>query len=606
MTAYEVLYRNNIPSPIDEGSFYKLIKEFQESYFQEIQYNEKLSKHRRPVTFLNELLQGKNGKDGVYNYLLKIQGREEMRDVDDNCSGYVNSKIEELWHEDKNLRTLYAATVAYSKLRSKDFTKIAVHVAEYRAINKAAKKIQRTIAQYSNSNGHLHFAISKAGDIITADPKLNKANYYRFHINEMETIRKRFEVVQNMTKDDAKRYEIEFEEGIPISSIPRPQNHQEAYKLFTGFNGETICSYNKNVFFQKFGSWDLVNVEAEIVHLEKFISIANGKGYKDAVEAANGNGDNDYYCYLRLKSNYYLSNPLTENDMVFNSRLSSVYGKYFLFYEYLNKLLPNKKVSITSAQQETEVEELMIPEITYSSNNSITVQGKTYFFPFDCYDTCKNVMLLREELSKQTVSAITLQEFPELIFDPALFTGFYDFAGLIYNIIETLVDDVRNTVHRGKAGKEKLLSHFLSICRKCALKFKDPAQISNVVLVEEVTNKLKKFPDAYQCYMEALEKINNSVYKRNALDDLRLSLELLLKDILSNNKSLENQLSEIGKYQKQKGLSPTINNMFYHLLNCYSDYQNNNVKHGNNIASQEVEFILNITSTFINFLIASK
>ena len=602
MTAYDVLYRNNIPSLIDERSFYKLIKEFQESYFQEIQYREKLSKHRRPVTFLNELLQGKNGKDGVYNYLLKIQGREEMRDVDDNCSGYVNSKIEELWHEDKNLRTLYAATVAYSKLRSKDVTKIAVHVAEYRAINKVAKKIQRTIAQYSNSNGRLQFAILKAGDIITVDPNLNKANYYRFHINEMETIRKRFEVVHTMTKDDAKRYDIEFEEGIPISSIPRPQNHQEAYKLFTGFNGETICSYNKNVFFQKFGSWDLVNIEAEIVHLEKFISIANGKGYKDAVEAANGNGDNDHYCYLRLKNNYYLSNPLTENDMVFNSRLSSVYGKYFLFYEYLNKLLPKKK-SITSAQQETEVEELMIPTITYSSNNSIAVQGKTYYFPFDCYDICKDIMLLREEIVKPTVSAITLQEFPEQIFNKELFTGHYDLAAVVYNIIETIVEDAQNTIHHGKAGKAKLFDGFLTICKEFALNFKHTLNVNNRGSIVETIQLLQKYPGVYACYQSALDKISKSIYERNALDDLRLSLELLLKSILNNHKSLENQFSELAKYQQAKGLSSELINMFNRLLDYYSKYQNNYVKHNNNVNRNEIGLILDLTSTFIKHLV---
>jgi hypothetical protein len=44
------------------------------------------------------------------------------------------------------------------------------------------------------------------------------------------------------------------------------------------------------------------------------------------------------------------------------------------------------------------------------------------------------------------------------------------------------------------------------------------------------------------------------VFLRNVLDDMRLSLELLLKAVLGNDKSLENQIPQLGGFIKEKGL----------------------------------------------------
>ena len=130
------------------------------------------------------------------------------------------------------------------------------------------------------------------------------------------------------------------------------------------------------------------------------------------------------------------------------------------------------------------------------------------------------------------------------------------------------------------------------------------SKATNTGLISETLQLLGKYPDAHELYLDGLNKIRNGVDSRNSLDDLRLSLEILLKQILGNHKTLENQLSDIGKYQKQKGLSTEISNMFNKLLDYYGKYQNNNVKHANNVTTKEIDFILDITSTFIKFLIS--
>ena len=114
---------------------------------------------------------------------------------------------------------------------------------------------------------------------------------------------------------------------------------------------------------------------------------------------------------------------------------------------------------------------------------------------------------------------------------------------------------------------------------------------------------LKDFPEAAKLYQSALNKLNEGRYERNLLDDLRLSLELLLKSILSNNNSLEKQTKDIGAFLKEKESSAEARNMLTTLINHYSQYQNNYVKHNDSVIKNEIELIVNLTSAFISFII---
>lgn len=123
--------------------------------------------------------------------------------------------------------------------------------------------------------------------------------------------------------------------------------------------------------------------------------------------------------------------------------------------------------------------------------------------------------------------------------------------------------------------------------------------------IEETSHWLEIYPEAYQHYNEAYRKYKSQdgqLY-RNLLDDARLSLEVLLKAILSNNKSLENQQSELGKFIKDKRGTTEVTNMFWQLLNYYSRYQNNRVKHDEDIAEVEITFIFELTTVFMRQLV---
>ena len=121
-------------------------------------------------------------------------------------------------------------------------------------------------------------------------------------------------------------------------------------------------------------------------------------------------------------------------------------------------------------------------------------------------------------------------------------------------------------------------------------------------LVKETQHLIEPFKKTYELYNSALGKFKIAVYERNLIDDLRLSLELLLKELLKNNKSLEKQIVDVGTYQKSKGISSEITNMFNTLLDYYSKYQNKYVKHDDNVNNKEIEFIIdwsqNVSSSY--------
>jgi hypothetical protein len=121
-------------------------------------------------------------------------------------------------------------------------------------------------------------------------------------------------------------------------------------------------------------------------------------------------------------------------------------------------------------------------------------------------------------------------------------------------------------------------------------------------LTVEARHWLEEHPNVKKLYVEALQKHHAGVYLRNALDDLRLSLELLVQEILGNSKSLENQIAGLGQLVKAKGGSKELANMLEKLIDYYSKYQNTYVKHDDAVPTEEVELVLELTSSFMKHL----
>lgn len=146
-----------------------------------------------------------------------------------------------------------------------------------------------------------------------------------------------------------------------------------------------------------------------------------------------------------------------------------------------------------------------------------------------------------------------------------------------------------------KALKTKLLSKYGKLYTDIL--------ISEIELVQETIHWLSQYPRSLKVYNEALVKYHNRIYERNVLDDMRLAFELLLKELLENGKSLENQIAEIGQLLKGSNVSKELRNMFNSLINYYKDYQNTYIKHDDNVNVNEIEYMIELTSLMMKFLI---
>lgn len=125
-------------------------------------------------------------------------------------------------------------------------------------------------------------------------------------------------------------------------------------------------------------------------------------------------------------------------------------------------------------------------------------------------------------------------------------------------------------------------------------------------LIEETKHWLAFFPDALRLYENALQKHAYGEFRRNVLDDMRLSLEKLIQEIVDNQKSLENQPPHIGAFIKEKGGSPELTNMLLKLFDYYGKYQNTYVKHDDAVRKEEVVFLIELTSSFMKHLVRLK
>lgn len=118
-------------------------------------------------------------------------------------------------------------------------------------------------------------------------------------------------------------------------------------------------------------------------------------------------------------------------------------------------------------------------------------------------------------------------------------------------------------------------------------------------ILDKTKHLLDDFPEIKTLYDKAINNYKLKYFERSVLDDMRLCLELLLKKIFNNNKSLENQISEIGNFVTKKGGSIEFTNMFQKLIDYYSKYQNSYIKHNDKVNKQEVEFIIEMSSLFM-------
>lgn len=80
-------------------------------------------------------------------------------------------------------------------------------------------------------------------------------------------------------------------------------------------------------------------------------------------------------------------------------------------------------------------------------------------------------------------------------------------------------------------------------------------------------------------------------------------MEKLLRSILGNRKSLENQKNPLLNWMKKKHVHVQVRNLYNTLLGHFSQYQNEAVKHGDGWNVSDVEYMVYLTGTFMRMLL---
>lgn len=120
-------------------------------------------------------------------------------------------------------------------------------------------------------------------------------------------------------------------------------------------------------------------------------------------------------------------------------------------------------------------------------------------------------------------------------------------------------------------------------------------------------SELDKYADVKKLYLKAVEPILNKNIndERTILDNLRLSVELLLRHIFKNKHSLEKQKDNFKNYILSRTIPEDLKNTYIKTFNYYIEYQNKNVKH--NLPSgdleQQVKAVFNMTNLLITLFI---
>jgi len=135
------------------------------------------------------------------------------------------------------------------------------------------------------------------------------------------------------------------------------------------------------------------------------------------------------------------------------------------------------------------------------------------------------------------------------------------------------------------------------------------AELLDQKVVIDVLNWLSAYPLAKEQYNQALRMFLKGDRSRHTIDSTRLSFELFLKQYFDNNASIENQVKTIGQYLKINNVSVEIRNMFTKLIDYFTAYNNQHIKHNDDseiIAESEMEFLIYLTGSFIRFMVQLK
>lgn len=127
-------------------------------------------------------------------------------------------------------------------------------------------------------------------------------------------------------------------------------------------------------------------------------------------------------------------------------------------------------------------------------------------------------------------------------------------------------------------------------------------------LVSEVLDWLKNYPQAEKAWIKALREYSqkNTQNASDVADKFRKALETFFKEFFGNDKTLENNKAEYGRYLKSQGVPAEISNNLETLLQAYTHFMNGYAKHHDKTETKVLEYLMYQTGNIMRLLITLK
>lgn len=168
--------------------------------------------------------------------------------------------------------------------------------------------------------------------------------FAKYYNSSAKNFAERLEALRNKFRVPSGLFSVETHKEI-FQNPPLPLEPAQAFDLLKKYYAQMYCELQIHLFETKYLSCGVVEIKTELQVIQSFIDQALTLNYADAVvDPLNSNrGVSNYHSqaheYLRLANGFYNNYPLTDFEMSDHSFPSIVYGRYFLFKNWLEKKL---------------------------------------------------------------------------------------------------------------------------------------------------------------------------------------------------------------------------------------------------------------------------
>ncbi|KNB61158.1 MULTISPECIES: hypothetical protein [Chryseobacterium] len=198
------------------------------------------------------------------------------------------------------------------------------------------KTLQEENRSFSNSSVYFQAKIDRFIEYCQKKILVLQRKIDEMELEQSALYERSIRVYRKASLEDAKR--LHCNEGDIYSIIPEPKNQEEAIIRFKELHGQRTFELLRKKFLKTYGNTPTFKIiNDELFPIYHFISEANQKSTE---EAFKNRDHSDYLEYLRLENKFYQNETLPFSDYYnyFNSNSTSVYGKYFLYKDWLEEL----------------------------------------------------------------------------------------------------------------------------------------------------------------------------------------------------------------------------------------------------------------------------